>query len=277
MDASLNAEKVKFNGWRQGSILTDGLVTELAEKSLLRDLDKTNGKWVVLSHDCDVTNHSLTLEPNVEVIFGAMIDEDQRDGNKELGKSGRVLQSAGSVVDGVETRLEFSIHDRICFARDLLLNHRPSDLTLKIETVYRLAAWVAKRYTRRGFADDFNARVRPCVKKLPKKFKKNGDVVSAIYLLVDDDEKPVNEAYEIEVWVVMRTEDYKDLTKRDQATGLLNDLESAFESATGIDIKGTDVKSEQDVSLDDIRVMKRWDFDDLTLKDGLQEEIVLNE
>ena len=108
-------------------------------------------------------------------------------------------------------------------------------------------------------------------------FKKNGDVVSAIYLLVDDDEKPLNEAYEIEVWVVMRTEDYKDLTKRDQATGLLNDLESAFEAATGIEVKGTDVKSEQDVSLDDIRVMKRWDFDDLTLKDGLQEEIVLNE
>ncbi len=84
--------QVKRNGWRQGSILDLGLVDELTDRGLLPKQD-TRGIWFMLSHDCDITNHSFDNEPNAEVIYGESIDNPNRkDGNKKWGKNSRLLQ-----------------------------------------------------------------------------------------------------------------------------------------------------------------------------------------
>ena len=165
------AYQVKRNGWRQGSILDLGLVDELTDRGLLPKQD-TRGIWFMLSHDCDITNHSFDNEPNAEVIYGESIDNPNRkDGNKKWGKNSRLLQ----IEQGKET-FEFNANGRVLFPRVYLAKHQPSGRTFDSDSMWQIVCWVALRYNRRAFADEFNLRVDAAGKRLRKKLKKDGAV-----------------------------------------------------------------------------------------------------
>jgi len=256
---SLPAKHVKQNGWRQGKILGKGLVDELAESALL-PATSGDGCWAILSHDCDVTNASFEKEPTVEVIFGECLEF--KDGNKLWGKNSRLLQ----IVEG-ERIYEFNAHNRKTFSRRFLTAQEPDATTLSEESRQQLIGWLARRYTRRAFADEFNNRSRTAVSALRKKLKQDGTLISGIFLLVSDDELPKGTDYEIIVWVAMNVDDYEIEKKRNIATKLLGVIEAQLNACEGIVVEAGEIRSESNVSIADIRVLKRWDFDDLTLRD----------
>jgi len=294
------AEQIKANNWRQGSILPGRLV-QVLDKTGALNMDAENasqaslfsqivppilskcfsisnsasassGVWVVITHDCDVTNHSLDLEPFVEIVFGELISQQEKDGNKEWGKNSRVLQIASPVGLYEETSfLEFNANTRVAVPRRFLAEFQPADSRLPAETVERFRSWFAKRYVRRGFADTFNERTRKAVSKLRKKFKKTGHLVSGVYLLVADDE--LEGDYEVIVWVAMRTADYDNSSKRKDANVLMGTIEAELDGCDGVTVLDSELRSEAEISLDDLRLMKRWDFDDLTLRDEPQDTI----
>ncbi len=201
-----------------------------------------------------------------------MISLQEKDGNKEWGKNSRVLQIAAPDGLYVETSfLEFNANTRVAVPRRFLAEFHPAAARLPAETVERFRSWFAKRYVRRGFADTFNERTRKAVSKLRKKFKKTGHLVSGVYLLVADDE--LEGDYEVIVWVAMRTADYDNSSKRKDANVLMGTIEAELDGCDGVTIVNSELRSETEISLDDLRRMKRWDFDDLTLRDEPQDTI----
>lgn len=254
-----DAGAVKQNGWRQGSVLGAELVEHLAEMKVLPRMLEP-GNWVVISHDCDVTNGSFEKEPFVELMFAKCVE--QQDGNKRWGKNSRLLQIVES-----NRIYEFNAHDRRTLPRRYLVGHKPDLTELSNESREQLIGWVGRRYTRRAFADEFNRRSGPAVRTLRRRLKQDGALISGIYILVSDEELSADVDYEVVVWASMKKDDYAIEEKRTSAMDLLGEIETALNDCNGIVVEGTDLRPESEISIADIRIMKRWDYDDLTVRD----------
>jgi len=267
-----DATQVKCNGWKRGSILPQTLVETLREEGD-EFFNGSNSIFVVVSHDCDVTNNSFTLEPDVEIAKAEPIDGDRRDGNKAWGKSPRIYQLL-TKMDDKELLLELNIHHLSKIPRDLLKSEGPDNRgPIDDKAMASIVNWIARRYTRDAFPDAFNERARKAVEPLRKKFKKGGHLLTGVYLLVEDRELGVSETYEIDIWGVMDDDDHEDVSARNEAAKLLNDMEEELALLDGIDVNLSELRREKDVSLSDIRKLKRWDFDDLTIRKGQQSSL----
>ncbi len=64
----------------------------------------------------------------------------------------------------------------------------------------------------------------------------------------------------------MRPAEYSHQQKHTEAQKLVDLLETALGSCSGIDIEECTLKSEQDITLDHLHKWKRWDFDILSLR-----------
>lgn len=263
-DEGSDAQQVKVNGWRQGSILDDALVRELTDAGKLPSYSG-EGRWIVISHDCDVTNGSFANEPNVELLYAKVLSDDEVDGNRNWAKNTRLLQfttitPSGPVIYGCDANQRMVVH-REPFAR-----HIPAVQTMEATVIGLIANWIAKRYRRAAFADNFNIRTTRAASKIRDKAKKKGKWISGIYLLVGDDELPTDEVYDVILIATMRASDYSNEQARESATELLGVIESAFASCSGVNLVACELRSESDLSIDDLLRLKRWDYDDLTMR-----------
>lgn len=253
-------DSIRERGWRQGCLL-DGAVV----RSLLGDDDDLFGcdDFVVLSHSCDVVCEDLEKEPTVELIGRRTIDSV--DGNYAFAKSPRVwhMSAGGSAVE-----LRMNLRREI--GRQHLAAQHPvgsiSDAELRI-----LKRWMANRYARAGFADEFNRRCHPALGRITSRFKRDGHLMSAIYLLVDDSELPEEKDYEIVVIATMLEEDFDVAERRTRCQQLLNQVVQHLDGCGGISVTDAELRSEADVSLADLRELSRWDFDTLSLREETAE------
>ena len=229
---------VKENGWRQGCVLRPTLVRRLIKdgaihtriqpdnrqstdffRGLLVYLTNCFGRlrhvkalnadtdlWIVVSHDCDVTNSDFAAEPWVELLRLKLSPE--KKGDLHWGKNPRRYQLADSTTGSL---LEVEIHDLVRVSRWYLADDVPDDARRLDElNVRRLVRWIAQRYVRSAFADAFNDRTRPAVKRLAKHFKRNGHLLTGIYLTVSDEELDRGKDYEIDVCATMHVEHHAD-------------------------------------------------------------------
>lgn len=254
---------IKENGWRQGSILGEPLVRKLVGRGPLPSMREA-GFWVVISHDCDVTQADLSKEPKVEVIFATHQNFKQPKHGTAIGQSYRALQLPTD-----HEIYEFKASTKAAFDRKWLVGQAPAERKLGADFIQQLAAWLASRYSRRGFADEFNERIRTANDKLKKKLKKNQDsyLVSAFYLLVEDVELPKEVDYTVTLFGSIRVEHAADYELVDRAQAILDIVEAEMAACKGIEIEHAELRSEKSISLADRRNLKRWDvFNELTLK-----------
>ena len=64
----------------------------------------------------------------------------------------------------------------------------------------------------------------------------------------------------------IQKQDYEDLEGQTTAAGFLGDVESRFSESDGINVASAELRSEAELSLEEFLMLKRWDFDDLTLR-----------
>jgi hypothetical protein len=217
---------------------------------------------LVVSHDCDVACPKLDQEPTVEVLHGTLVED--LSGTLKHGKNPRVihlplqLDGAGRIVEGW-ARNRF-------FADRRYLGLEPPAGSLAQMERRQLRRWLAGRYVRAAFPDEFNERVRPAADKIHKQAAKKGADLTALFLYVRDEELESGTDYEIELIATMSTDSFNEPEARQVCQQLLNKIETELDKCAGIRVMESELRSEAEISLDDLALLKRWDWEYLSLR-----------
>ena len=250
-----DAGEIGRSGWRQGSVVRDDLAAKLRAESLLPPDIPEGAVFVVISHGCDLTNDSFEKEPQIELL---VVRPATKQALRLQGRDPRCLQiPIEGAPDG--SLLEARAHGRFFLDRQVLLGHSPhAEMRLGDQSRRRLADWLAKRYSRAAFPDEFNRRLQPAQEEIKKLFRQQGDPISELFLTLEDTELPEEETYGVLVWAVMREADYRRDPVRAEAQGSFDRLLALLNGCKGISADG-ELRSDADLTLHEIRAAKRWD------------------
>ena len=260
--------------WRQGHVLT-AEATQALGLSHPETPDSTC--VVVISHDCDLANHDLQVEPHVEIIIGRHLPEG--NGNYFWAKAPRTLHvdvlrdDAPAIVELVATAKGVVLKEALAaFAPDTAFSFSGKSLSA-------LRSWLGLRYNRTAFPDPFvNCLSQFKVdKRLAKIIEPVGNLLSAVYFDVDggmeidhadgspyelkivlayppgdDPEQAADEVEKLEFEIA----DLFEKKHFDQATGKWNGL--ALKQCMSI--------SEDDLPVSRTRLLTQWRLEYMTLK-----------
>ena len=185
---------------------------------------------VVVSHDCDLANDP-TGEPQVEVIVAKRIDS--LDGNCTHSKTARKLhlefQNQGESIFA-----ELRATDKISIPKEKLCQFSPHpDIRLDTNNRSILQRWLAARYRRSAFPDEFDRRLK--IAKLDKKIAKilepHGNFIRALFFDVDDGEDIAHQGpedtYLLDI-IVLHTTDPDPNVGFAAAEKVCEEIEAAF-------------------------------------------------
>jgi hypothetical protein len=220
---------------------------------------------IVVSTDCDVASLDFEKEPTFEGLIARKAAGT--DGNLHHGKNPRRIQMSVSL-DALPNLFEASIDERYRADRlPLATAASDADRQLSPQDLRSLRLWLTKRYYRTAFPDSFNSRLAPVVEKIRRRARQGGEHIDGFWIALSTfDELPSEERYEVAFFGVMRVEHFTDARIHEAAQACFDELLITLDRCDGIAIADEALRSEADVSLDDLRSLHRWDWDDLTLR-----------
>lgn len=261
-------EQVRKNGWRQGAFLPSELVLRLGSELGCKEATHA----VVISQDCDVTCDDLEVEPYAEILMLEPLDTI----NPGLvdGKSSRILHL--EVLEG---------SDRRCFQarpwsqrridREILASESPdSSCVIPLGSLRGLIQWVAERYTRAGFPDEFVKRIEAIDSKLKKLMKKEGKAFWRILVSLDSNEElKAGSDYGMDCVCAVWPEVWEDDSDREKAKAAADKLKKLLESCGGIELDEFEVNTTDELPLSYLQSYRTWDvFNYLTHRDLLEKD-----
>lgn len=273
MTAEAATSWLRNTPWRQSSVLTSDAARALGLANRERPQDT---RVVVVSHDCDLANDDLRVEPDVEVIAGRSIDAN---GSLMWGKSPRTLH-LGFRHNGAEITVELSNGEKQRVAKIELAAFAPDPaFSLDARGLSALRSWLASRYRRAAFPDRFVDRLR--THKLDAKIeaimKAHGAAVSEVYFDVDDGrllDRADGSAYQLGIVVACVAGTDPDASVQ-EAEVIEGKIDKAFRKQlfnenslqwTDIRLMGCIAMSEDDLSLSRVRILTPWRLEHLSLK-----------
>ena len=180
--------------WRQGHVLPDDAFESLLPRLRDRGFDVA----IVISHDCDIARLPHA-EPVVEVIPGKRIQT--LDGNYSFAKNARRLNLSYRNGDAF-IHFDLSACEKTAVGKTQLADFEPNAaMSLGSEGRSVLQQWLALRYRRSAFPDEFNRRleIAGLSERLTAILKPLGSVLVAMYFDIDkgaeDIPKSVGEPY----------------------------------------------------------------------------------
>jgi hypothetical protein len=263
--------------WRQGSVLCEN-ATALANADVEPD---TNGKsrLVVISHDCDIANENLAQESHVEVIVGKLVE---KNGNYLHGKNARKLHLPFTYNDE-EVFIEFEAHRKRSVSKNALVEFQPAaDFSLKTKDLGILRQWLAARYRRSAFPDEFDRRMSSLkiTDQLYRVLSKYGAVISAVYFNLDDgaafDRSSDSSIYELTIVLAYLPGNDADKASEigDKASEEISDFlervlyDSKVEKWNGIQLINCIAISEDDLTVSQARALSQWNSDHISLRES---------
>jgi len=179
--------------WRQGQLLTEAAAIKL---NLIKPENKNLQVPIVISHDCDIAN-SPEVEPYVEVVVGTRIEIV--DGNCTHSKNPRKLHlSVKKGKDNVFFEL-WATDKRLIQKQELFAFDPNTEFILPGKDLLTLQRWLAARYHRSAFPDEFDRRLKNTglYKALVKLLKPLGQHIIAAFFDIDNEEQVVRDADEV--------------------------------------------------------------------------------
>lgn len=167
--------------WRQGHFLTLDTIAALQ----LAPEANPDVLAVLVSHDCDLAQDP-SIEPMIEVIVGRRVEI--ANGNFTHAKNPRRLHIPAFEADA-EIWVELTATARKTILKHELVAHLPS-ATILINPATRntLQFWLAARYRRSAFPDEFNKRLtdKRLDERIARIIEPLGTHILAIYFDVDE-------------------------------------------------------------------------------------------
>lgn len=273
-DAAISTWSRKV-GWRQGHVVpTDALAVLGVEH-------KADVLVIVVSHDCDLANDDLQAEPYAEVIVGRTLAA--ADPSLTRTKSPRTLHLQLSC-DGRAACVELVATQKHFIPKSRLATYRPdARYHLDPKGLETLRHWLAVRYARAAFPDEFVNRLRR-VTKLAERLERIvkqpevDRIVSAVYFHLDtleerapDDPRP----YELTVVLVYEPgadplrngELAADAAERIRAVFRTRCLENeATDSWQHIRLTDVLALSEEEITVSQAKALQQWRLEHISLK-----------
>ncbi len=249
--------------WRQGSVLAQkdfqavGL-TDVSDAALA----------IAISHDCDIANDNLDVEPAVEFIFARILE--QHDGNFTYGKNPRTLH--------IDYKYDAQIVWIELIASKRLINKDRLD-TLQPDETYKLntnsgqilQSWLASRYRRHALPNSLVDRLRAVFKHIDDKGKKNSAGILSFRLSYDpEDELPPEEPYELLISIVYIIDkaEYGEMAVNIASSlkkEFPNLLEKTKDSGT-VDLRKCEAISEMEFTVRDMRDTVEYHLEHLSYR-----------
>ncbi len=274
------AEWSRETHWHQGSVLPDD-ASKALELSHPESPERTF--VVVISHDCDLAADP-DREPLVELVTGRIIDAIKADSH---AKSARRLQIEFQGPDGLIAVELAATHKSFVQKGDLAPFDPRADVHLDAQGLSILQRWLAARYRRAAFPDEFERRLKEA--KLPRRIEKAlnaaGKHVIAVFFDVDGGEdlqrNGPNDFYRLGIYLLYDTT--QNEPEAEAATRSAADqIEKAFESAlqsedkswSNIRLEYCDVMSDQAMSYGNSLIFKQWRLEHISLEDDQQQPVL---
>lgn len=259
--------------WRQGQLLTDEAVRSLG---LSHPEDKENTLVIVATHDCDLVQLP-EKEPYIELIVGHRIAN--LDGNNTHAKSSRKLHVK---FDGNEPLLaEFVITAKFSILKTDFLGLMPvNNIRLSLQNLATFQQWLASRYRRSAFPDEFERRLvheTKLAEKISKIIKPHGELITAVFFDVDEGQdihhKGPDDLYVLDIILLHITE--PDFNRAESAAiNAKKAIEKVFNEKLydhrfgmwkWIELRYVDVISEEALTYRQSTILKKWRLDYISL------------
>lgn len=207
---------VRSTPWRQGHLIDRETLTRLG--ITIDTDDEATLVAVVASHDCDLAQ-SATSEPEVELILGRLLDTEL-NGNYTHCKNIRRLHL--QLTGGEQhRRIELDAGRRIWISKEhedstkaLASYEPPRERIMNASERSVFQRWLAARYRRSSFPDEFDRRLKEQTKvaeRLSRALKTSGQHIPAIFFDVDEGmektRKGEDDPYELSVLILYSTKD----------------------------------------------------------------------
>lgn len=269
------AEWSRETPWRQGHIASQ----ETANKLGLAE----GGVVVIISHDCDLAALP-NKEPEVELIVGRQVEK--ADGNYTHAKTARALHLEFKTPEG-PAFVELVARNKTRVLKNALADEIPnSEFELDPGNRSILQRWLAARYRRSAFPDEFDRRLNSgAIDRLNKILKPAGQHIRAIFFDVDQGEEVQrngpDDTYTLSI-VLLHTSQPDGDESEAVALKAKEEFESVFEDLffkknnrwTEIELEDCTVMSDEALSYGQSLVLKEWRLEHLSLRDDPEQPMM---
>ncbi len=274
------AEWDRDTPWRQGNILGSDAIEAL---KLRHPESQEKTLVVVATHDCDLAQHP-DAEPGIELVVGRLTD---KNGNYAHAKSARRLHVEYS--GAAPFWAEFDAIAKVSISKTDLLPFLPrTDAHLTPENHATFQMWLASRYRRSAFPDEFERRLTQETKlaeKIAKAVKPHGDLIAGVFFDVDEGEEVTRngaaDTYTLDITILHTAE--PDFMAADKAAAAAaKAIETAFKEKLfaptkkweHIELRSCEAVSESVMSYLEFKGLKRWRLDYISLAADPQQPVL---
>lgn len=246
--------------WAQGALLEPND----ARDHITQEDVTTNDVLIVISQSCDVVCGSFEIEPSVELHVGRPIE--QIDGNNSFGKNPRVLDFE-TTINGNPRTLRILDYERKRIPRQILEDVLPIG-AMPENDIRMVARWTANRYTRPALPDTFNERRSSAKSAITKLIRRDAKDVAGFYIALNTfDELPDGTEYQI-AFMSITPKAIADDGNRFAKVVEVTKAVAALLKVPGILVVDVVARSAAEVSLEDIGLYKRLEFDYISERYG---------
>lgn len=249
--------------WRQGSVLAqkDFQAAGLTDAP---DADLA----IAISHDCDIANDNLDIEPVVEFILARI--PKQRNGNFTHGKNPRTLHLDYTHGEHLVS-LELLASKRLILQKNRLLVVQPDESYKLTHSPQILQSWLAARYRRHALPNSLVDRLHEVFTYIEKKGKNNSSGILSFRLSYDpEDELLPEKPYELWLNVVYITDkdEYRAMSE-DFAQSLLKEFPNLLEKTKDcgkVILRRCEAVSEMEFTFRDMRETVEYHLEHLSYR-----------
>ncbi len=267
--------------WRQGHLLGQDAIEALG---LNRAAAPAQTLVIVASHDCDLAQ-APEGEPVVELVVGRLLTDN--NGNFTHAKNARKLHV--DVAGAVHFWAEFEATAKVSIDK-LALNAfdpRP-DAHLSPESRATFGMWLASRYRRSAFPDEFERRLIKEFKlheRIAKAVKPHGELIAGVFFDVDDGAEVTrdgpDDTYTLDITILHSADPNFDAAER-AAKAAVKDIEKAFKDKLfdptktwqHIELRSCDPVSESVLTYQQFKQLKRWRLEHISLAAEPQQPVL---
>jgi hypothetical protein len=253
--------------WRQGCVLKESTATAFG---LLHESDPACTCVMVVSHDCDLANENLVVEPDVEVIVGRKVDKE--DGNYAWAKAPRTLHLRLQE-DGADRVVELVTTRKRTIPKSALAVHEPdAAFVLDSRGLNVLREWLSSRYQRAAFPDTFVERMKhtDADRRLAKALREYGAHISFVFFKLKGGivERAAGDPYVLDVVLVYPEGDDAEeaMDAAEQAASKVDSvLRARLTDPSVIKLRDCITLCESEITIAQSRQLTQWRLEYMTL------------